>query len=92
VFLTITDELFSRCLYLYNNLQSLYNFLLSFSSDQLLIDLSGMQCNGSDGSRLPGLWDNIATTPVRLPLSPPARDCLKSSIQQEISDQMWITI
>ncbi|XP_011167262.1 tyramine beta-hydroxylase [Solenopsis invicta] len=48
----------------------------------------GMQCNGSDGTRLPGLWDNIAATPVRLPLSPPARDCLESSIQREISDQM----
>ncbi|XP_011700718.1 PREDICTED: tyramine beta-hydroxylase [Wasmannia auropunctata] len=48
----------------------------------------GMQCNGSDGSRLPGLWDNIAATPVRLPLSPPARSCLESSIQREISDQM----
>ena len=34
-----------------------------------------MQCNGSDGSRLPGLWDNIAATPVRLPLPPPARSC-----------------
>ncbi|XP_001602880.1 tyramine beta-hydroxylase [Nasonia vitripennis] len=35
----------------------------------------GMQCNGSDGSRLPGLWDNIAATPVRLPLAPMARGC-----------------
>ncbi|XP_033321707.1 tyramine beta hydroxylase [Megalopta genalis] len=35
----------------------------------------GMQCNASDGSRLPGLWDNIAATPVKLPLSPPARSC-----------------
>ncbi|KAH0954644.1 hypothetical protein HN011_004179 [Eciton burchellii] len=48
----------------------------------------GMQCNGSDGSRLPGLWNNIAATPVRLPLPPPARNCLKSSLQQEILDQM----
>ncbi|KAL0125166.1 hypothetical protein PUN28_004359 [Cardiocondyla obscurior] len=48
----------------------------------------GMQCNSSDGSRLPGLWNNIAATPVRLPLSPPARDCLGSSIQQMILDQM----
>jgi len=47
-----------------------------------------MQCNGSDGSRLPGLWNNIAATPVRLPLPPPARNCLKSSLQQEILDQM----
>ncbi|XP_066588301.1 dopamine beta-hydroxylase-like [Prorops nasuta] len=38
----------------------------------------GMQCNGSDGSRLPGLWDNIAATSVKLPLSPPARNCLWS--------------
>ncbi|EFN89747.1 Dopamine beta-hydroxylase [Harpegnathos saltator] len=37
----------------------------------------GMQCNSSDGSRLPGLWDNIAATPVRLPLPPPVRDCLE---------------
>ncbi|XP_011307313.1 tyramine beta-hydroxylase [Fopius arisanus] len=35
----------------------------------------GMQCNGSDGSRLPGLWDNIAATQVKLPLAPPPRDC-----------------
>ncbi|NP_001071292.1 tyramine beta hydroxylase [Apis mellifera] len=35
----------------------------------------GMQCNGSDGSRLPGLWDNIAASPVKLPLPPPARNC-----------------
>ncbi|XP_043470851.1 tyramine beta-hydroxylase [Leptopilina heterotoma] len=35
----------------------------------------GMQCNGSDGSRLPGLWDNIGATPVRLPLAPSARNC-----------------
>ncbi|XP_046481129.1 tyramine beta hydroxylase isoform X1 [Neodiprion pinetum] len=35
-----------------------------------------MQCNSSDGSRLPGLWENAALTPIRLPLSPPARDCL----------------
>ncbi|KAL6436582.1 hypothetical protein ACFW04_004803 [Cataglyphis niger] len=48
----------------------------------------GMQCNGSDGSRLPGSWDNIAATPVRLPLPPPARDCLELSVQQEIMDQM----
>ncbi|XP_058796937.1 tyramine beta-hydroxylase [Phymastichus coffea] len=34
-----------------------------------------MQCNASDGSRLPGLWDNIAATQVRLPLAPPARSC-----------------
>lgn len=34
-----------------------------------------MQCNGSDGTRLPGLWDNVASTQVRLPLAPPARDC-----------------
>lgn len=34
-----------------------------------------MQCNGSDGSRLPGLWDNIGATPVRLPLAPSARNC-----------------
>ncbi|XP_014231771.1 tyramine beta-hydroxylase [Trichogramma pretiosum] len=38
----------------------------------------GMQCNGSDGSRLPGLWDNIAATPVRLPLPPAARSCPES--------------
>lgn len=44
-------------------------FILNFFSFQ------GMQCNGSDGSRLPGLWDNIGATPVRLPLPPPARDC-----------------
>lgn len=48
----------------------------------------GMQCNGSDGSRLPGSWDNIAATPVRLPLPPPARDCLELSLQREILDQM----
>ncbi|CAD6205683.1 GSCOCG00009965001-RA-CDS [Cotesia congregata] len=35
----------------------------------------GMQCNGSDGSRLPGLWNNVAATQVKLPLAPPARDC-----------------
>ncbi|XP_024941775.1 tyramine beta-hydroxylase isoform X2 [Cephus cinctus] len=35
----------------------------------------GMQCNASDGSRLPGLWENVAASPVSLPLSPPARDC-----------------
>ncbi|XP_012275259.1 tyramine beta-hydroxylase isoform X2 [Orussus abietinus] len=39
----------------------------------------GMQCNGSDGSRLPGLWDNISATPVRLPLPPPARSCARTS-------------
>ncbi|XP_020290292.1 tyramine beta-hydroxylase isoform X2 [Pseudomyrmex gracilis] len=48
----------------------------------------GMQCNGSDGSRLPGLWDNIAATPVRLPLSPLARDCLEPSLRREILDNM----
>lgn len=42
----------------------------------------GMQCNGSDGSRLPGLWDNIAATPVRLPVPPPARNCPDSSVKQ----------
>lgn len=35
----------------------------------------GMQCNGSDGTRLPGLWDNVAATRVKLPLPPPARHC-----------------
>ena len=37
-----------------------------------------MQCNGSDGLRLPGLWDNIGSTPVRLPLAPAARNCPES--------------
>nr|XP_012142347.1 PREDICTED: tyramine beta-hydroxylase [Megachile rotundata] len=45
----------------------------------------GMQCNGSDGSRLPGLWDNIAATPVKLPLAPPARNCPTSFLNQEIN-------
>ncbi|XP_078044761.1 tyramine beta hydroxylase isoform X2 [Augochlora pura] len=35
----------------------------------------GMQCNGSDGSRFPGLWDNVAATPVKLPLPSPAQSC-----------------
>ncbi|KAJ8681301.1 hypothetical protein QAD02_017088 [Eretmocerus hayati] len=43
----------------------------------------GMQCNGSDGSRLPGLWNNIAATPVRLPLPPPARNCPESTLYDE---------
>ncbi|XP_048507699.1 tyramine beta-hydroxylase isoform X2 [Athalia rosae] len=34
-----------------------------------------MQCNASDGSRLPGLWENAAPTSIRSPLTPPARDC-----------------
>lgn len=42
-----------------------------------------MQCNGSDGSRLPGLWDNIAATPVRLPLAPIARSCPESGYQED---------
>lgn len=48
-----------------------------------------MQCNSSDGSRLPGSWDNIAATPVRLPLPPPARNCVELSLEREILDQMW---
>ncbi|EFN73526.1 Tyramine beta-hydroxylase [Camponotus floridanus] len=48
----------------------------------------GMQCNSSDGSRLPGSWDNIAATPVRLPLPPPARNCVELSLEQEILDQV----
>lgn len=48
----------------------------------------GMQCNGSDGSRLPGLWDNIAATPVKLPLPPPARNCPDSLLKQEIINSM----
>ncbi|KAF7378854.1 hypothetical protein HZH66_015088 [Vespula vulgaris] len=48
----------------------------------------GMQCNGSDGSRLPGLWDNIATTPIRLPLPPPARDCFDFSFRTDAMDSM----
>lgn len=47
-----------------------------------------MQCNGSDGSRLPGLWDNIATTPIRLPLPPPARDCFDFSFRTDAMDSM----
>lgn len=47
-----------------------------------------MQCNGSDGSRLPGLWGNIAATPVKLPLPPPARNCPDSSLKQEIINSM----
>lgn len=47
-----------------------------------------MQCNSSDGSRLPGSWDNIAATPVRLPLPPPARNCVELSLEREILDQM----
>ncbi|XP_014216871.1 tyramine beta-hydroxylase [Copidosoma floridanum] len=43
----------------------------------------GMQCNGSDGSRLPGLWDNVAATPVSLPLAPPARNCPDSGYQND---------
>ncbi|KAI4495678.1 hypothetical protein M0802_008513 [Mischocyttarus mexicanus] len=46
----------------------------------------GMQCNGSDGSRLPGLWNNIAATPIRLPLPPPARDCYDFSFKNSITD------
>ncbi|XP_014614419.1 PREDICTED: tyramine beta-hydroxylase [Polistes canadensis] len=46
----------------------------------------GMQCNGSDGSRLPGLWNNIAATPIRLPLPPPARDCFDFSFKTDITD------
>lgn len=48
----------------------------------------GMQCNGSDGSRLPGLWDNIAATPIRLPLPPPARDCFDFSFKTGVVDAM----
>ncbi|XP_033208226.1 tyramine beta-hydroxylase isoform X2 [Belonocnema kinseyi] len=47
----------------------------------------GMQCNGSDGSRLPGLWNNIAATPVRLPLPPPARNCQESQFENNIVDR-----
>ncbi|XP_011493800.1 PREDICTED: tyramine beta-hydroxylase [Ceratosolen solmsi marchali] len=47
----------------------------------------GMQCNGSDGSRLPGLWDNIATTPIRLPLAPPARSCAESGYEINADEQ-----
>ncbi|XP_017887322.1 tyramine beta-hydroxylase [Ceratina calcarata] len=44
----------------------------------------GMQCNGSDGTRLPGLWDNIAATPVKLPLPPPARSCPNLSLKEKL--------
>lgn len=47
----------------------------------------GMQCNGSDGSRLPGLWDNTAATPVKLPLAPAARDCPDFSTHDNSLDQ-----
>lgn len=47
-----------------------------------------MQCNGSDGSRFPGLWDNIAATAVKLPLPPPARNCPDSLLKQEILNSM----
>ena len=46
-----------------------------------------MQCNGSDGARLPGLWDNIPATPVKLPLAPPARNCFAN----KVVDDNWMT-
>ncbi|XP_014472863.1 PREDICTED: tyramine beta-hydroxylase isoform X1 [Dinoponera quadriceps] len=48
----------------------------------------GMQCNSSDGSRLPGLWDNIAATPIKLPMPPPVRDCLERPNELNILEQI----
>ncbi|KAK0072196.1 hypothetical protein PV326_000313 [Microctonus aethiopoides] len=35
----------------------------------------GMQCNGSDGTRLPGLWDNVAVPQIKSLQSPVVRKC-----------------
>lgn len=34
-----------------------------------------MQCNGSDGTRLPGLWDNVAVPHIKSSQSPAVRKC-----------------
>lgn len=43
-------------------------------SDTFIYDI-GMQCNGSDGTRLPGLWDNVAVPHIKSSQSPAVRKC-----------------